>query len=103
MNRFRIILLLLLPAFSPPGLFAQKAWTLDQCINFAWDNNFSVHNQELGVRIRKTDYKQSMNDLYPSLGFQTSYNQYFGRSRGIRRFLDGFIEKRERFFRFIFG
>ena len=80
MKLFRIILLLLLPVFSPLYLFSQKAWTLDQCINFAWDNNFSVHNQELGVSIRKTDYKQSMNDLYPSLGFQTSLNQYFGRS-----------------------
>jgi len=80
MNRFRIILLLLLPAFSPPGLFAQKARTLDQCINYAWENNFSIHNQELGVKIQKADYRQARNELLPDLGFSTTYTQYYGRS-----------------------
>lgn len=61
-------------------LFAQKSWTLDQCINYAWENNFSVHNQELGVKIKKTDYRQARNDLLPDLGFSTSYTQNYGRS-----------------------
>jgi outer membrane protein len=61
-------------------LVAQKSWTLDQCINYAWENNFSVHSQELGVKIRKIDYRQARNDLLPDLGFQTSYTQNFGRS-----------------------
>ncbi len=59
---------------------AQKPWTLDQCINYSWDNNFSVHNQELGVKISKIDYLQSVNDLLPSLTGQSYYNQYYGRS-----------------------
>jgi len=81
MKLFRIILLLLPLALSNrEHLIAQKVWTLDQCINYAWDNNFSVHNQELGVDIRKSDYRQARNDLLPNLSFQTSYNQYFGRS-----------------------
>lgn len=59
---------------------AQKSWTLDQCITYAWNNNFSIHNQELEVKIIKTDYRQTINDLYPNLNFQTSYDKYFGRS-----------------------
>jgi outer membrane protein len=62
------------------NLVAQKVWALDQCINYAWDNNFSVHTQELGVNIRKTDYRQARNDLLPTLSLQSSLNQYFGRS-----------------------
>lgn len=61
-------------------MVAQKRWSLDQCINFAWDKNFSVHTQELGVRIRKADLMQAGNDLLPSLSFQSSFNQNYGRS-----------------------
>lgn len=61
-------------------VIAQKRWSLDQCINFAWDKNFSIHTQELGVRIRKADLKQAGNDLLPSLSFQSSFNQNYGRS-----------------------
>jgi len=81
MKKFRITLFLIqIAIFSNGILVAQKSRTLDQCINYAWENNFSVHNQELGVKIRNTDYHQSMNELYPILNFQTSFNQYFGRS-----------------------
>jgi len=81
MKWFRINLLLIqMVVFSQVPLLAQIPWTLDQCINYAWENNFQVHSQEIGVKIRKTDYKQAMNELYPSLIFQTSYDQYFGRS-----------------------
>lgn len=81
MNRITLkIILLLLVFLFPVSMSAQKTWTLDQCINYAWENNFSVHNQELGVKIKKTDYRQSRNDLLPDLGFQTSYTQNFGRS-----------------------
>jgi outer membrane protein len=77
----RIIAAFLTLAFTCSGnLVAQKVWALDQCINYAWDNNFSVHSQELGVNIRKTDYRQARNDLLPTLSLQSSLNQYFGRS-----------------------
>ena len=78
---FRILIITLPLAFlNPEILAAQKVWALDQCINYAWENNFSIHRQELGVQITKTDYRQARNDLLPSLVFQTSINQNFGRS-----------------------
>ncbi|MCK9423456.1 MAG: TolC family protein [Bacteroidales bacterium] len=81
MNRLPIFLFLLqLVLLNQGTLVAQKSWTLDQCINYAWENNFTVHNQELGVKIRKTDYRQAKNELFPDLSFQTSYTQNFGRS-----------------------
>jgi outer membrane protein len=81
MKWFRIIVLLLTMGFNDlQTMVAQKAWALDQCINYAWDNNFSVHTQELGVRIRQTDFRQAKNDLLPSLTLQSSFNQNYGRS-----------------------
>jgi len=58
----------------------QPVWTLDRCIGYAWENNLSVHHQELGVRIQKTDYLQANNNLLPSLAAQSSVDQYYGRS-----------------------
>jgi outer membrane protein len=81
MKLFRITVLLLVLVFTSTGiLFSQKVWSLDNCISFAWDNNFSIHNQELGVRIRNSDFRQARNDLLPTLTAQSSFDQYFGRS-----------------------
>lgn len=77
----RIILLLSVLCFSGTrAVVAQKAWALDQCIHYAWDNNFSVHTQELGVKVRHADFRQAKNDLLPSLTLQSSFNQNYGRS-----------------------
>lgn len=61
-------------------LFGQSVWELDRCIEYAWDNNLSVHTQELGVRIQKTDYLQANNNLLPSLSAESYLNQNYGRS-----------------------
>ena len=81
MRWLRIIAVVLSLIFNcSENLVAQKVWALDQCIHYAWDNNFSVHTQELDVKIQKTDYRQARNDLLPTLSLQSSFNQYFGRS-----------------------
>jgi len=54
--------------------------TLDECINYAWVNNFAILNENLDVGIRKADYRQALNNLLPDLGFQSSLSQNFGRS-----------------------
>jgi outer membrane protein TolC len=69
-----------LALFGQIDVFAQKTWPLDLCINYAWDNNFSIHTSELDVRIRKTDYQQALNDLLPSISLRSTLNQNFGRS-----------------------
>jgi len=75
-----IILTFLLASVFPHCLFAQKAWSLDQCINYALDNNFSIQRQELGVNIQKSDFRQAGYELLPSISAESSLNQYFGRS-----------------------
>ncbi|EKD30858.1 MAG: hypothetical protein ACD_77C00467G0004 [uncultured bacterium] len=81
MKWFRIIILLFsLALFGQRNAFAQKKWILDQCINYAWDNNFNIHTSELDVKIRKTDYQQSLNELLPNISLRSTLNQNFGRS-----------------------
>jgi len=76
----RIVIYLPFLFFIPGGLFAQRIWTLNQCIHYAWENNFSVHTQELDVTIRKTDLRQARYNLFPSIDLQASLNQNYGRS-----------------------
>ncbi len=81
MKWFRIILFFLSWAFIfHEAIVAQRVWTPDQCIRYAWENNFSVHNQELSVKIQNTNFRQAKNDLLPTLSLQSSLNQYYGRS-----------------------
>lgn len=81
MKRFRNTLFFLSWAIiCCETVVAQRVWTIDQCINYAWENNFSVHNQELSVKIQNTNFRQAKNDLLPTLSLQSSLNQYFGRS-----------------------
>ncbi len=80
--RWLRIISVFLPLLAGGSIYlaGQKVWTLDQCIRFSWENNFSVHSQELSLKIRQTDYRQARNDLLPSLDLQSSFNHYFGRS-----------------------
>ncbi len=81
MKWFRIILFYLSWTLTFGEIsVAQKVWTIDRCINYAWENNFSVHTQELGVKIQNTDFRQAKNDLLPTLSFESSFNQNYGRS-----------------------
>jgi outer membrane protein len=81
MKQFRMIFVLFQIVFcSQIVVNAQKALTLDSCINYAWDNNFSIHTNELGVKIQQANLRQAKNELLPNLSFQTSYDKYFGRS-----------------------
>jgi len=82
MDRRRMVsvFLVFILVFYSGLLCAQKMMTLDQCINYAWVNNFSIRNENLDVGIRKADYRQSLNNLLPNLSFQSSLNQNFGRS-----------------------
>lgn len=75
-----IVLVLNITCRPMQTLVAQKPWALDQCIHYAWENNFSVHTGEMDVKIRKADLRQAGYDLLPSLSLQSSFNQNFGRS-----------------------
>lgn len=77
MIRKLILLCLLLSALF---VQAQKVWTLQQCVDYALDNNIELKQQELNVSYQKNELEQRKYDRLPNLNAQMSQNFGFGRS-----------------------
>ena len=56
--------------FQP--MHAQKLWTLEDCINYAMQNNISLKKQQLQTKSAAEDVKQSKAALLPSLSGSTN-------------------------------
>jgi len=80
-HRITTGLVLLFFLFSLP-LIAQekKIWTIQECVDYALENNLTVKNQELNVSINKVNVKQSKMMLLPSLNANGNYGTNWGRS-----------------------
>lgn len=65
-------------AFSVSSVFAQKIWTLEDCINYAFENNIQIKQSKLQVQSIKADLKQSKFDYAPTLNGSSNLN--WGRS-----------------------
>ena len=58
---------------------AQEAWTLEQCIRYAFDNNIQLKQQLLGTDQAENNLLQSKINLFPNLNASSSYNSAKGR------------------------
>lgn len=67
----RLITGILLSALCFPAM-AQKLWTLQECIDYAMENNISLQKSSLQKRSAKEDLLQSKAALLPSLNFSTN-------------------------------
>lgn len=67
-----IIALVVTGTFFLNPVKAQNNWTLEQCINYALQNNIQIKRQELQTESTKKDYTQSKLDILPNVnaGFQ---------------------------------
>ncbi|MBN2612571.1 MAG: TolC family protein [Bacteroidales bacterium] len=63
------IFFLLLPFISLTfnNVHAQKAWSLEECIDYALQNNLVVKRQELNVKYNRNNYSQSKFNALPNL------------------------------------
>ncbi|MFA6927560.1 MAG: TolC family protein [Bacteroidales bacterium] len=68
--------ILLIPAL----LQAQNTWSLEECIHYAWENNLTIKQQELGVRQSENIHFQSKMAFTPSLSARVSENINWGQS-----------------------
>jgi outer membrane protein len=57
-----------------------KQWTLEDCINYAVDNNIGLQRQELLTKNAEVDLLKAKMDIVPSLNMGTDANLQFGRS-----------------------
>lgn len=59
---------------------AQEAWSLQQCIEHALDNNIQLKQQELNVKITENQLSRAKHGVYPNLNASGNHNYSFGRS-----------------------
>jgi outer membrane protein TolC len=71
------VLVFLISAFHVAG---QKNWTLNECIDYAVQNNLNLKRSGQQNQINKESYNQSIRDLLPSAGLNAGSGLYFGKS-----------------------
>lgn len=62
------------------NLTAQKLWTLEECIDYAFENNLTIQQSALNVESSDYDLTQSKLGLIPSLNASSSQSFGWGRS-----------------------
>ncbi|MFZ5429143.1 MAG: TolC family protein [Bacteroidota bacterium] len=62
------------------ALKAQETWSLQQCIDYAIENNIQIKQQQLSVNYQENQLNQSRFDRLPSFNGQIGNNYNFGRS-----------------------
>jgi outer membrane protein len=70
------ILVLFAAMLIAQGVGAQKAWTLDECLNYALEHNITLQKARLSAQSAAEDVKGARADLLPSVSAST--NQSFG-------------------------
>jgi outer membrane protein len=76
----KILLLILVFAFSFSGIYAQELWDLEKCITHAKEHNINLKLQKLDTDVQANNTKQSKLNLLPNLNGSTGYNFNYGRS-----------------------
>jgi len=79
-NYIKSLFLLPLFCFLGSGSFGQKAWTLQECIEYALDNNITIKQSEISTEIADVNFTQSKLALLPTVNGSSSYSYNFGRS-----------------------
>jgi|WetSurSiteA1Bulk_404760.scaffolds.fasta_scaffold08874_2 outer membrane protein len=59
---------------------AQKVWSLEECINYALENNLQIKRQELNVQYSKNTHNQSYFNTLPNLNGQINYGRNEGKT-----------------------
>ena len=77
MKKLQIILVLIFFLIFT-NLNAQKVWTLQNCIEYALDNNIQIKQQALNVDINKENLIQNKASLLPNLNFSGTHVYNYG-------------------------
>ena len=59
-------------------LKSQESWTLEKCINHAFENNISIKRQEISAELQKNNLEQSKLNRLPNLSAGSRYGFNFG-------------------------
>lgn len=78
-NPYILSSLFLVFALSITTAFAQKVWTLEDCINYAFENNIQIKQSKLQIESVQADLKQSKYEFAPTLNGSSSIDYNWGR------------------------
>ncbi len=79
MNYLKSIILIVF-IFIADSTFSQELWTLQQCVEYAYQNNIQIKQQKLNTELTKNTYTQSKLSILPNLNAGADYSMYYGRS-----------------------
>lgn len=60
--------------------YPQKKWSLEECINYAYENNLQIKRQELNVDYNKNNFTQSKFSTLPNLNGQWNHSFSSGKT-----------------------
>jgi outer membrane protein len=60
--------------------YPQKKWSLEECINYAYENNLQIKRMELNVQYSKNNYTQSKLNTLPNLNGQWGHSFNSGKT-----------------------
>ena len=66
-SRIRKVICVIFFLFFSAPVFTQKLWTLEDCINYAFDHNLDIKKQVLAVELSKSQVLQSTLNMLPNL------------------------------------
>lgn len=77
---FKKIAVLLVLLFILPRVYSQNVWTLEKCVNYAFENNIVIKQSIISAQISKNTLTQSKASILPDLNAGAGYNFNFGTS-----------------------
>jgi len=80
-NPYLFSTIFLVLALSVSSVFAQKVWTLEDCINYAFENNIQIKQSKLQIESVQANLKQSKFEFAPTLNGSSSYNYTWRKSQ----------------------
>lgn len=91
---FKFFLFIFILFLFPSIAFSQETWTLEECIQYAIENNLQVKQAEISKKDEAIILKQSQLENLPSLNGFASHNYNFGRT--VDPFTNEFATERVR-------
>jgi len=74
---FPLILMVVLSGSQPT---AQDTWSLEECIQYAFDHNIQIKQQQLNAQVNENNLSQTRLGALPSLNAGAAHNFSFGRA-----------------------
>src|SRR5258705_3079603 len=60
--------------------FAQKTWTLEECVSYAKENNISIKKAQITQQLSEYSVLQSKMNFFPNVSASTGYYFNFGKT-----------------------